>query len=574
MTQWWRRITRALALALALGGSILSGCESPSNDQGRLPRPQRPVADSGQPRTRVGQYPDDRQAPATEGRGGADRGMENRSAVMTRPARAYTMMDRDIALSPSDAIQRVLNVLRDSVAFAPTTVVWLVDISRSAMSWGSEIHNDIRCFYEDEVPALCAGRSDQLQTGIMTISETVAVHVKRTADSREVMAAFDGLRIASSGREITFETVRQALAEYLPQRIREHREVMFVIISDEAGDDWREVDQLIEQPRKYALPIYVVGVPAPLGRTAALDPGIESSPEATDSPTLADRPALWQPILQGPESREPEMIQLELEEVHSSLELLDSGFGPFALEWLCRATGGAYFAVRVPSTATGVGRARRQQWPTVDAGIFDTQRMRSYAPDGVDAASYQDWLQNNAACRALHDAARLPRAAVLRDAEFRFEKRDEADLKSRLDRAQQAAAKVAPAVNQLYEILGRGAEDAATLTRPRWKAGYDLALGRSAAAKARIDGYNAMLAALKRGRTFTRPDSRFWVLERAPTTLENSSLQNLINRAQSHLQRVLDEHHGTPWAKIAQYELETPMGWQWTEEPGGITNDE
>jgi hypothetical protein len=203
----------------------------------------------------------------------------------------------------------------------------------------------------------------------------------------------------------------------------------------------------------------------------------------------------------------------------------------------------------------------------VDAGEFNAQIMRSYAPDWVDETSYQNLLQGNAACRALHDAARLPRTAVLRDAEFRFEKRDEADLKSRLDRAQQAAAKVAPAVNELYDTLRPGAGDAEKLTRPRWKAGFDLAMGRATAAKARIDGYNSMLAALKRGRPFARPDSRFWVLQRATTTDESSALQNLVSRARSHLQRVVDEHPQTPWAKIAQYELETPMGWQWTEEP-------
>ena len=96
-------------------------------------------------------------------------------------------------------------------------------------------------------------------------------------------------------------------------------------------------------------------------------------------------------------------------------------------------------------------------------------------------------------------------------------------MKNRLDRAQQAAAKVAPAVNDLYEALRKGAADADKLTSPRWKAGYDLAMGRAAAAKARIDGYNSMLAALKRGRNFTKPDSRSWVLVRAATTDESSA---------------------------------------------------
>ncbi len=442
----WQRIT----WFLAAWGSILSGCQPRSNEQGNPPRPPRQAAGGDDERTQDGHHSDRRPVKQAEGR---DAG--GRSAVTTLQARTRKATDHDSVLSQSDAIQRALDIIRDSVDFAPTTVVWLVDISPSAMSWGSEIHSDVRRFYAEVVPTLTA-EPDRLQTGVMTISRTVEFRVKRTTDPQAVVAALDAMRIESSGRETTFEALQQALDEYLPLRIRQRREVVFVIITDEAGDDWAQVDRLVEQPRKYALPIYVVGVPAPLGRMAALNPGIELSTEGTDAQAAAERTALWHPILQGPESRAGETIQLEFEEFSSSLELLDSGFGPFALEWLCRASGGSFLAVRGRSLGSGFANARRQQWPTVDAGEFDPQIMRSYAPDWVDETSYQNLLQGNAACRALHDAARLPRAAVLRDAEFRFEKRDEADLKNRLDRAQQAAAKVVPAVNELYETCVKG----------------------------------------------------------------------------------------------------------------------
>jgi hypothetical protein len=31
------------------------------------------------------------------------------------------------------------------------------------------------------------------------------------------------------------------------------------------------------------------------------------------------------------------------------------------------------------------------------------------------------------------------------------------------------------------------------------------------------------------------------------------------------LQRVIDEHPNTPWAMMADRELQTPIGWKWTE---------
>jgi hypothetical protein len=192
--------------------------------------------------------------------------------------------------------------------------------------------------------------------------------------------------------------------------------------------------------------------------------------------------------------------------------------------------------------------------------------MRRYLPEPWDDPAYQQSLERNAARRALGQAVQLPRAAILRDPQLRFVKRDEADLKNMLDKAQQAAAKVAPAVDQLYEILREGARDADQLQAPRLRAGYDLALGRVCAAKARIDGYNSMLAALKRGKSFERETSTTWVLQRAESTDAGSSLQNLIARGYEMLRRVVDEHPGTPWAVVAEQELATPLGWQWTEE--------
>ena len=272
MTGSWR-----MAVLLALWGSILSGCQPQSNEQGNPPRSPRQAAGVDDERTQDGHRPDHRPAKRAEGREAG-----GRSAVTRLQARTRKATDHDSVLSQSDAIQRALDIIRDSVDFAPTTVVWLVDISPSAMSWGSEIHSDVRRFYAEVVPTLTA-EPDRLQTGVMTISRTVEFRVKRTTDPQAVVAAWDAMRIESSGREITFEAVKQALDEYLPQRIRERREVVFVIITDEAGDDGVQVDRLVEQPGKYALPVYVVGVPAPLGRTAALDPGIESS---TEGPTL------------------------------------------------------------------------------------------------------------------------------------------------------------------------------------------------------------------------------------------------------------------------------------------------
>ncbi len=467
-------------------------------------------------------------------------------------------------------MQRLLAIVSDSVEFAPTLVVWLVDISPSAMQWGSEIHSDVRQFYTLAVPQLNSAQPDRLQSVLITIGRQAEEVVPRTSDPQLMVRALDALRMEASGQEVTFQAVRAALQSYLSVRREERREVLLVIITDEAGDDWKQVDALTEEPRKYALPIYVVGVPAPFGRLAALDPSVEAGSErsaAADPPATTTSHDAWRPIRQGPESRYLERIALAFDGFDSGLELLDSGFGPFALQRLCQESGGELLAVRRPGERSYSPTASRRSWPTADIVPYDRHVMRRYAPDMVDEAGYQQLLSQNRACLALHQAAQLPPAEILRNPELHFVKRDEADLKNRLDRAQQAAAKVAPAVDQLYEILAEGAADAERLTSPRWRAGFELALGRVCAAKARIDGYNSMLAALKRGKAFEKADSTTWVLQRSDKTRSSSALENLAERARTLLRRVAEEHQGTPWAQLAAHELETPLGWEWTEQP-------
>ena len=41
---------------------------------------------------------------------------------------------------------------------------------------------------------------------------------------------------------------------------------------------------------------------------------------------------------------------------------------------------------------------------------------------------------------------------------------------------------------------------------------------------------------------------------------------NLITKAKQALTQVVEQHPQTPWAHIAQQELQIPMGWRWSEQ--------
>ena len=100
----------------------------------------------------------------------------------------------------------------------------------------------------------------------------------------------------------------------------------------------------------------------------------------------------------------------------------------------------------------------------------------------------------------------------------------------------------------------------------RWQAGFDLAMGRVLAVKARTEGYNQMLAAAKRGLKFSEEKNNTWVLSPSDDFGNvDSKLEKMAERARMYLNRVVKEHPGTPWAMLAERELNDKIGWKWTE---------
>jgi len=89
------------------------------------------------------------------------------------------------------------------------------------------------------------------------------------------------------------------------------------------------------------------------------------------------------------------------------------------------------------------------------------------------------------------------------------------------------------------------------------------------AAKTRLDGYNSMIAALKRGKTFKDPESKSWKLVSADNFETESTIKKMADKAKGYLERVTTEHSKTPWATIAEEELKLPLGWAWEESKDG-----
>ncbi len=466
------------------------------------------------------------------------------------------------------AIDRITQEILISVEQQPTLVAWLFDESGSLKGERDDILRRMRRVYDElgvieaaDNPAFKKHEDKPLVTVVAGFGEDVQVYTSRPTDSiEEIEAAVRSIGDSNSRYEYVFQAIAEVADKFRTYRLNRKnlRNVMIVVFTDESGDDVAQHEATINLCQKLAIPVYVVGRPAPFGRETAYVKWIDPDPNFDQRPQ-------WVPVSLGPETLLPEVLKLHFVGAGRQDELLDSGFGPYGLTKLCYETGGLYFAVH-PNRVVGrhVSGYETNNLTAHIAAFFEPEAMKKYQPDYFSEREYRRQLGKNRARAALVEAAQLSWTSQMDDFETRFPRRDEASLAADLSRAQRAAAIRQPELDRMCKVLLEGETDRQKLRSLRWQAGYDLALGRALAAKVRTDGYNVMLAKAKQGMSFEKEENNTWQL-RGDRELANSTLENLGKQAEELLKQVAEEHAGTPWAMLAQRELATPLGWQWGE---------
>jgi hypothetical protein len=471
------------------------------------------------------------------------------------------------------AVDRITQEILLSLEQRPTLVVWLMDQSESLRPQRGTIEKRLDRIYEELGVIESRGQASfkkhgahPLLTSVVAFGQQVSFPTKEPTDELDtIKKAIREIQTDDTGLELTFTAVSEAARKY--QKFRSaspRRNVMLIVVTDEAGNDENQLEQAVDLCRRYQMPVYVIGVPAPFGQRQAYVHYIDPDPQYAPQDIAVD---------QGPESAMPENVQLGFSirdwDKHAAL---DSGFGPYGLTRLCYQTGGVYFAVH-PNRPTGEGRVKETAaMATRISYFFDPAIMRNYLPDYVAPRQYEQLLKENRARAALVEAARMSMVDPMDKPRLFFPKRSEAELKQELDVAQRTAAIVEPRLEQLYTILKAGEKDRAKLTGTRWQAGYDLAMGRVLAVKVRTVSYNTMLAKAKNGMKFEKENSDTWVLEPAEEVTASSALEKLSQQAHEYLTRVHDQHPGTPWAYLANLELSQPLGWKWSERHTGVND--
>jgi hypothetical protein len=461
----------------------------------------------------------------------------------------------------------------ESLAQRPTLVVWLFDQSASLLRQRQEMLSRFDRIYRELEVIESSGNTrfaqhsgSPLLTAVVAFGEQVSFPIgKPTNDVEQIKRAVARIARDDSGIERVFTAIRNAANRFKKLRSPAHdglpeRNVLFVVFTDEAGDDPELLDETVSLCTKLVIPVYIVGSPAPFGRRETMVKWVDPDPAFDQTPGEGE-------VSQGPESCALESIRLHSPGSNPRDIPLDSGFGPFALTRLARETGGTYFSVHPNRTLQRELHKHETVPYSAYIGVFfDTHVMRKYQPDYVSRDEYFRRAQSNLARSALLEAAQRPWVGSMGRPLTRFVYRDEAEFDTALTEAQKAAASIEPQVNDLYEALKSGEIDRPREASPRWQAGFDLAFGRVLAAKARTESYNLMLAKAKRGIKFQNPKNNTWVLDQTDNyEAVSSQMEQIAKKANAYLRRVLAEHPGTPWAYLASQELREPLGWKWTE---------
>jgi hypothetical protein len=442
------------------------------------------------------------------------------------------------------AIGRLTYEIARSLDDRKTLVIWLLDATASLKGQREELAKRIDRVYE-ELGVLGKDEQRSLLTAVVAFGEKDTPMMDQPTDDVEaIKKAIRSIKDDESGVENMFTAVGSALKRWGKYRTMDRRNILAIVMTDEKGDDDRHLEELITLAKgQYQAKIYVAGAAAPLGRSQVMLPWPGNGRVLGYAP--ADR---------GPESVRMERESLPFWSGQQGLENLSSGFGPWALSRLCRETGGIYFIMQDDSSK-----------------LYDPNTLRAYQPDYGPRKDYDEKLKSSRIRRAVVDAADRTRQGPQQIPAIPLEfPSDLAAMNRVMGDGQAAMAKLEYYVKPMLKEVMAVESDRDKEQSRRWRAEYDLLLGRLLAAEVRTHTYNAMCAQMKKKpREFEKPNSNTWSL-RPDSNVPNDTaagprLAELADKARSVLHRVIDENPGTPWAEFARRELQTDLGFKWSE---------
>ncbi len=437
------------------------------------------------------------------------------------------------------AMDRVSFEIRQSLKSRKTLVIWMMDASGSLDKRREAIADRFDNIYKQ---LGSEGSTDGLHSLVVSFGKQVDIltpePIQDVAKLSEIVRT--KIKLDESGEERVFAGLKLVLEKYRNwQRATGPWNRMIFIVTDERGDDAPQyLEDVIQLAKRSQTKIYTIGNAAVFGQQKGYVRWTAEDGYEQDIP-----------VDQGPESAFPDGLQLPFVGVRSDMKLnqMSSSYGPYALTRACAETGGLYLI-----TEESRGYA------------FDRAVMRRYAPDYRPIRVQEQEISRNPAKAALVTVAGMTYQDALPRPTLEFRGYNDNILRTDLTEAQKQPAEAVFSLRRLHDALKVGEAARVTLKEDRWKAAFDLAMGRLLAMQVRYFGYNQMLANMKvTPKTFEKETDNMWRLVPSDKIESGPEMRKAAEQSKTYLTRVIDEHPGTPWALLAERELSVPLGWTW-----------
>ncbi|MFO0175998.1 MAG: vWA domain-containing protein, partial [Planctomyces sp.] len=452
--------------------------------------------------------------------------------ALTMPSEAETIENIDLTGTTEHpggtegAVDRMTLEIAASLRQRRTLPVWLFDESISLEHRREEILARFENVYRQLGLMDDIDTKEALRTGIVGYGKDVHVLMEEpSSDIDELIKAVKTIKSDVSGVENVFTALNVALKQYAPVRRRMRANMMFIIVTDERGDDfggdsYAILEDTVRKLSREGVRVYCIGNSSPFGRQKGFVHVKWTAPDGTEfEDDLPDAD-------QGPETPLAEGLQLPFWTANAQqLERMSSGYGPYTLSRLCAETGGIFFVADDTTV---------RKW--------DPQIMRQYAPDYRPGLEYRKQLQSNLAKQALIAAAQLAVNEPVPIPQRAFQANNDNILREQITEAQKPLAVLDYFLQRVHEALEVGEKHRDKLDTDRWRAQYDLAMGRVLAMRVRAYGYNSLLAEMKSSpRRFEKEGSNQWLLQPSEKIEGGANVRKMHDKALMYLNRIIEE---------------------------------
>lgn len=442
-------------------------------------------------------------------------------------------------------------------------VVWLFDQSISLVDDRQRVAVKLaELFEETDAHALETGHT--LTNAAVAFGAQVRQMVAPTESHQRIVKAVSQVPTDESGLERVFGAIAWSADKYGK---RSDSRVLIVVWTDESGDDIGRLEGTIGLCHKRNVSVSVVGPSAILGRQEGTHSwvhqasgkvfqlGVMRGPDCV----LPERLTLpyWWPT-RGPEGSGSALgwhggggNNLPPWYGGVQLEGLASGMGPYGLTRLALETGGTYTIFDRP----------------LDRGPFRLERMRPYASDYRAAEVVARELQYRPLPRAVLKAVDVlvRQSPAMQPANDYFGRRYQSpvqfrgQLKNALKLEATQATRHLRTIEAALSVFGAEGMEAEYNEEPsaRFRAWYDVTRGRLLAAAVRYTEF-VQACDLTMG---SLNDATNRIVFVPSTELRSGSTARYWGQdAERLLRRCVEDHAETPWAYLAERELDYPLG--------------